>query len=150
QIIILKPTQPTQVVPEKQENKKPFLQKNQSLPDRSTGNVPGNQLAENDKFNSLSPNNLNQVSKQDVQVDPNTGERRKNVRTENEYSSLSSRAPDNTSKNNNTNSKRITFLNVDDGKDLSRFVTVKSNDFVRGAFGGIRNLELTVYNDSKY
>ena len=33
---------------------------------------------------------------------------------------------------------------------LSKLVTVESNEYKRVAFGGIRGLELTVYNDSKY
>ncbi len=34
--------------------------------------------------------------------------------------------------------------------DLGKSVTVKSNDYHKVAFGGIRNLQLTVFNDSKY
>ena len=34
--------------------------------------------------------------------------------------------------------------------DLSKLVTVNSNDYQRGAFGGIRNLELTLTNHSNY
>lgn len=34
--------------------------------------------------------------------------------------------------------------------DISKLVSVKSNDYKRGAFGGIRDLQLTVTNDSKY
>ena len=35
-------------------------------------------------------------------------------------------------------------------RNIRDFVSVKSNDYVRGAFGGIRGLELTVYNKSSY
>ena len=35
-------------------------------------------------------------------------------------------------------------------EDISKLVSVKSNDYKRGAFGGIRDLQLTVTNDSKY
>ncbi len=35
-------------------------------------------------------------------------------------------------------------------EDISKMVSVKSNDYKRGAFGGIRDLQLTVNNDSKY
>jgi hypothetical protein len=35
-------------------------------------------------------------------------------------------------------------------KSLNEFVTIKSNDYNIVAFGGIRNLQLTVNNDSKY
>lgn len=35
-------------------------------------------------------------------------------------------------------------------EDISNLVSVKSNDYKRGAFGGIRDLQLTVTNDSKY
>jgi hypothetical protein len=34
--------------------------------------------------------------------------------------------------------------------DLSSMVSVKANDYVTGSFGGIRNLEMTVQNDSKW
>lgn len=36
------------------------------------------------------------------------------------------------------------------GSPLAGLVSVASNDYIRVAFGGIRNLELTVTNDSKY
>lgn len=34
--------------------------------------------------------------------------------------------------------------------DISKLVSVKSSDYKRGVFGGIRDLQLTVTNDSKY
>lgn len=34
--------------------------------------------------------------------------------------------------------------------DISKLVSVKSNEYKRGVFGGIRDLQLTVTNDSKY
>ena len=37
-----------------------------------------------------------------------------------------------------------------DHKDLRDLVSVQSNNYVRGAFGGIRGLELTVSNNSDY
>ncbi len=39
---------------------------------------------------------------------------------------------------------------VKQNNDLGKLVSVKSNDYHKVAFGGIRNLQLTVYNDSKY
>ena len=43
------------------------------------------------------------------------------------------------------NDKKPVFTN-----SLSRFVSVRSNEYKRVAFGGIRDLQLTVTNDSKY
>ncbi len=39
---------------------------------------------------------------------------------------------------------------VGPAEDISSLVSVKSNDYIVASFGGIRNLQLTVKNDSKY
>lgn len=73
-----------------------------------------------------------------VEINARTGERNKKVRSETteqpEREIISEPAPKAGLKNNS----------------LSKQVTVSSNDYQKVAFGGIRNLQLTVSNDSKY
>ena len=64
-----------------------------------------------------------------VEINNKTGERNKTIRNENDETIQSPINPVN---------------------ELSKLVIVKSNDYQRGAFGGIRNLELTLTNQSKY
>jgi hypothetical protein len=73
-----------------------------------------------------------------VEINARTGERNKKVRSETseqpERETISEPAPKAALKNNS----------------LAKQVTVSSNDYQKVAFGGIRNLQLTVSNDSKY
>ncbi|MBN8673633.1 MAG: hypothetical protein J0L56_05840 [Chitinophagales bacterium] len=73
-----------------------------------------------------------------VEINARTGERNKKVRSETteptEKEIISEPVPKAVLKNNS----------------LSKQVTVSSNDYQKVAFGGIRNLQLTVSNDSKY
>lgn len=64
-----------------------------------------------------------------VEINTATGERNKKTRNETEVSTTSASKPEN---------------------ELTGLVSVKSNNYQRGAFGGIRNLELTLSNQSKY
>ena len=63
---------------------------------------------------------------------------------------------ENNSRTNSTSSTRKksktepNFIETDNHKDLRDLVTVQSNNYIRGAFGGIRGLELTVSNNSDY
>ena len=66
-----------------------------------------------------------------AQIDPITGERIRKLRTGN--NTIEEKPIDRNSKNN-----------------LNELVSVASNDYKRVAFGGIRNLQLTVTNNSKY
>lgn len=89
--------------------------------------------------------------KKNVEVDPNTGERKKVVRDNDSEANTS----DNNSGNNSAspgkkNKSEPRFIETDSHKDLRDLVSVKSNNYVRGSFGGIRGLELTVYNNSDY
>jgi hypothetical protein len=71
-----------------------------------------------------------------VNTDPATGERIRKVRNGNEETT-----------------EPITPVNQPKAVmsvGLSKLVSVKSNEYKKVAFGGIRGLELTVYNDSKY
>jgi hypothetical protein len=71
-----------------------------------------------------------------VNIDPATGERSRKVRDENSTNSTNSTSP----------GVRRSFSS----SGISELVSVTSNDYKIVAFGGIRNLELTVNNDSKY
>jgi hypothetical protein len=89
--------------------------------------------------------------KKNVEVDPNTGERKKVVRDYDEETSPSQ----NNSRNNPTSSpgkknKAEPNFIESDHKDLRDLVSIQSNNYIRGAFGGIRGLELTVFNNSDY
>lgn len=70
---------------------------------------------------------------QPVEKDPSTGERSRKVRSD---------SPEDQPAAKNVMTTRKT--------GLANLVSVTSNEYKRVAFGGIRNLELTVTNDSKY
>ena len=84
---------------------------------------------------------VNSFPAEGVEIDQATGERSRKVRN-------STNEPN----NNNSgavmekNSERKSFLS----DRIARLVSVKSNEYKRVAFGGIRDLQLTVTNDSKY
>ena len=94
---------------------------------------PNTQLATNDPLNQTSP----VLEKKDVEIDPQTGERSKVVRDSESINT--STDPKDDKPNGST----------DDGKDLRKLVSINANDYLRGVFGGIRNLELTIHNRSK-
>ncbi len=74
-----------------------------------------------------------QVAPQPAEVDPVTGERNRKVRNNNNVSDVEEKAVMKPGKNS-----------------LYNLVSVASNDYKRVAFGGIRNLYITVTNNSKY
>ena len=74
-------------------------------------------------------------------INPSTGERSRKVRGKSSEPVFENR----TSIFENKPERKPAFTN-----NLSRLVTVKSNNYKRVAFGGIRDLELTVMNDSKF
>ena len=88
--------------------------------------------------------------KKNVEVDPTTGERNKVVRDYDGETSSSQNNPKNNSSSSNRKSKTEPNFIESDHKDIRDLVTVQSNNYIRGAFGGIRGLELTVYNNSDY
>src|SRR4051812_47418587 len=87
-------------------------------------------------------NDLAKIEKKSAEIDPVTGERNKVTRNEEDE--------DYQDKKNNTEPKYKFLENEGDDKDLAKKVSVKSNNYVRGAFGGIKGLELTIDNNSKY
>jgi len=90
--------------------------------------------------------------KKNVEVDPNTGERKKVVRDKDSETSSSQNDLGNNSTTSSSGKKNKTEPRFIEGdhKDLRDLVSVRSNNYERGAFGGIRGLELTVYNNSDY
>ena len=78
---------------------------------------------------------LKEETPEDVTTRPINGERQKIVRTATDK---------NVPGNNNNSSSNLTEANI------RRLVTVKGNDYKRGTFGGIFDLQLTVKNDTRY
>jgi len=127
------------LIPPKQENKNV-----ESLPKAVLSDKKPNET-------SIANNESALITKKNVEVDPNTGERKKVVRDNDNNNGLITR--ENNSTNNQASAKKNNsepaFLESDH-KDLRDLVSVKSNTYIRGAFGGIRGLELTVYNSSDF
>lgn len=74
------------------------------------------------------------IAARPVDIDPVTGERSRKVRDENSNGS------------SNTNTEKRSFT----ATAISSLVSVTSNEYQKVAFGGIRDLQLTITNDSKY
>jgi hypothetical protein len=72
-----------------------------------------------------------------LQTDPRTGERNRNMRNENDV----------TVDEDKPSTKAVMKPRK---SGLESMVSISSNDYKRVAFGGIRNLELTVTNESKF
>lgn len=84
------------------------------------------------KQSSVATNNSTALTQpKSVEADPVTGERNKVVRSDNE---------------NNAQTQTKQQVN----NSLARQVSVASNDYKRGTFGGIHDLQLTVTNNSNY
>ena len=84
------------------------------------------------------------VPKQDVEIDPQTGERRKAVRHDDQDETVTSL------KDQNTPERAVRNSTIAEPKSLNKLVSIKTNNYIRGTFGGIKDLRLTVSNDSKY
>lgn len=82
-------------------------------------------------------------------TDPSTGERSRTVRMAPDPANNSPRS-DKNSPVNATSSSNTTVVSEKALSGLGDKVSVNSNDYKRVALGGIRNLELTVSNRSKY
>jgi hypothetical protein len=81
--------------------------------------------------------NQTKIEKQDVEVDPQTNERNRVVRSDEDS-------------NTEQPKENKTSISDNDTKDLKKLVSVNANDYLRGVFGGIRDLKITVNNRSKY
>lgn len=83
-------------------------------------------------------------------LDPRTGERSRKMReTDNSTASNPGNETDNSSAPTSKKEQSKTTMKKSGGS-LSKQVSVNSNNYQVVAFGGIRNLHLTVTNDSKY
>ena len=104
----------------------------------------------NEKVSFVPDDEVTSFQKKNVEVDPNTGERKKVVR-DNDDETISSQT---NSRNNTTSpgkkSKTEPNFIETDHKDLRDLVSIQSNNYIRGTFGGIKGLELTVSNNSDY
>lgn len=87
------------------------------------------------QISSSQSESTNSFMPQNVDVDPATGERRSKMRDAN--------SP--TTTINNKNEPKTSSLG-----ELGELVSVSSNEYKKVAFGGIRDLQLTITNDSKY
>lgn len=85
------------------------------------------------KTTSQSDSNTASIQPKSVETDPATGERNKVVRT---------------ADTDNTNSQYSAAKQF--SNSLMKQVTVQSNEYKRGTFGGIHDLQLTVNNTSNY
>ena len=99
------------------------------------------QLQDNSNNNRREPVSRSQsqqvYEERPLQTDPRTGERNRNMRNENDV----------LVEENRPTAKAVLKPRK---SGLESQVSVTSNDYKRVAFGGIRNLELTVTNDSKF
>jgi hypothetical protein len=80
-----------------------------------------------------------------VEMNTRTGERNRKVRSNDEPELISNTEPVER-KQPATNQPKAVMKN----NDLTKLVSISANDYQKVAFGGIRNLQLTVNNDSKY
>jgi hypothetical protein len=136
-----------QAIAQRQETNRQEQDRNQSAGSKAPKAV----LTEKkDKETIVPDDETASFQKKNVEVDPTTGERNKVVR---DYDGETSSSPNN-SKNNSPSSTRKSKTEPNfiesEHKDLRDLVTVQSNNYIRGAFGGIRGLELTVSNNSDY
>lgn len=103
----------------------------------------------NDKETFVSPDKTSTFRKKDVEVDPTTGERKSVVRDKNDLTTEKNSNQDNSDRTGQKHDSEPSFLE-NEHKNILDLASVKSNNYIRGAFGGIRGLELTVYNNSNY
>lgn len=104
--------------------------------------------------NQKNKKNTTAINENNSEVDPAAGietnvlngERNRKVRDDNTLSNSFT----NTDKNEGNDNNETRVVKNKKVNPLLNFVSVESNNYTKVAFGGIRNLELTVSNDSKY
>jgi hypothetical protein len=125
-------------------------QRQNKKPTSIAGTLVSEQSKKQDEHAFIPDDEIANVQKKNVDVDASTGERKKVMRDNDEIDSK----PNEVNSNNLPSPTRKTSSErsfVETGRrNIRDFVSVKSNNYVRGAFGGIRGLELTVYNRSGY
>jgi hypothetical protein len=118
---------------------------------KNSESVPKSVLTEKkENENSVPDDEVTSFQKRDVEVDPNTGERKKVARDDDSETTPSQNNSRNNAKSSVKKSKTEPNFIETDHKDLRDMVSIQSNNYIRGAFGGIRGLELTVSNNSDY
>jgi len=81
-----------------------------------------------------------------VDLNARTGERNRKVRSNDETEAITNTEPVAERKQPEANQPKAIMKS----NELTKLVSVSSNEYQKVAFGGIRNLQLTVSNDSKY
>lgn len=89
------------------------------------------------------------LQKRNVEVDPSTGERKKVIRDNDQDARQNEVTDNNLPRPGKKNNSERSFIEAD-RRNIRDFVSVRSNSYIRGPFGGIRGLELTVYNKSGF
>jgi hypothetical protein len=117
--------------------------------DNSLSDLKSIDQSSQEKQTYTSTNQNQTFQKKDVEVDAATGERRKVTRDDDLSSDNSNTVKNDPGRSNKKSGSAYTFLD-NNPKNLLNKVSVKSNTYIRGAFGGIRGLELTVFNNSSY
>ena len=97
------------------------------------------QTKKGDPVSFLNENNNAETAEapKNIEADPKTGERNRIVRSASET-------------NTNDNSTTASKTNATKSSAVWKQVSVKSNDYKKGTFGGIHGLQLTVNNSSNY
>ena len=125
-------------------------QKQNKKPTSISGTLVSEQSKKQDARVSVPDEEIVSAQKKNVQVDASTGERKKVMRDNDEIDSKPHEVVTNNLPNPTRKPTSERGLIETGRKNIRDFVSVKSNNYVRGAFGGIRGLELTVYNRSGY
>jgi hypothetical protein len=103
------------------------------------------------KENFIPDDEVASYQKKEVQVNPTTGERTRSIRdNEGAPGNKESTADRNSSERAKKENSEPAFSEPERKNSIRDFVSVKTNNYVRGAFGGIRGLELMVYNTSDF
>ena len=153
---ILPPERNQSLVIDNHKNKAFLNQREQSLAQSQKQNksiqaVPKAIVPERKERETFVPDNeVATYQKKDVQVDPATGERTRAVRDNDEIVAKENTPRNNAERYNKKNDQEPNFIEENEPKSIRDFVSVKNNNYIRGAFGGIRGLELTVYNRSAF
>ncbi len=153
---ILQPDENQSLVIDNHKNRRFLNQREQSLIQSQKQNknvqaVPKAVVPERKEKETFVPDNeVATYQKKDVQVDPANGERTRTVRDNDEIVTKENNPRNNSERLSKKNNSEPAFIEEDNHKSIRDFVSVKNNNYIRGSFGGIRGLELTVYNRSAF
>ena len=152
---VVPPQEDQNLVVENHKNKNSFHQQQTRIllpkQNRSLQPVPKAVVPErNEKTSYVPDNEIVNYQKKDVQVDPATGERSRTIRDNDEIVTKGNNSENNTERFKKKNDPEPNFIEENERRSIRDFVSVKNNNYIRGSFGGIRGLELTVYNRSAF